>query len=136
MATGTISPVLKAETGTIAWSADKFGSIKLTYASWEDAKMVLKGQVMHIRWGDQGVEARIIPDDLLMAAVQKSMVATMAAQLDTLADELAALATNRLWTLRAVACRRATGRCGHPGAARRRTRPRAPCGRHAAAPAP
>jgi hypothetical protein len=35
--------------------------------------------------GDQGLEARIIPDDLLMAAVQKGMLATdaMAARLDT-----------------------------------------------------
>jgi hypothetical protein len=86
-------PVLKSETPTLSWSADKFGSIKLTYASWEDAKMVLKGQVMHIRWGDQGVEARIIPDDLLMAAVQKSMLAmdSMTARLDTLTEEIAAL---------------------------------------------
>jgi hypothetical protein len=49
-------------------------------------------QVMHIRWG-QGLETRIIPDDLLMSAVQKSMLATdaMAARLDTLTEELAAL---------------------------------------------
>jgi hypothetical protein len=58
---------------------------------------------MQMRWGDQGAEVRTIPDDLLMAAVQKSMLAidAMAARLDTLTEELAALPTNWLWTRRA-----------------------------------
>jgi hypothetical protein len=93
MATGAISPVLITEAPTISFAADKFGCIKVNYHNWQESKVILRGQVMQIRWSDQGVEARIIPDDLLMAAVQRSMLAVdaMTARLDTMAEEMAAM---------------------------------------------
>ena len=36
--------------------------LRVTYAGWDDAKVVLDGQVLELRWGPQGVEARILPD--------------------------------------------------------------------------
>ena len=40
----------------------KEGKLRVTYVGWDDAKVVLDGQVLELRWGPQGVEARILPD--------------------------------------------------------------------------
>ena len=34
--------------------------MRVTYAGWEDARIVLAGQKFVVTWGPQGVEARII----------------------------------------------------------------------------
>ena len=41
---------------------EKEGKLRVTYIGCDDAKVVLDGQVLELRWGPQGVEARILPD--------------------------------------------------------------------------
>ena len=33
---------------------EKEGKLRVTYAGWDDAKVVLDGQVLELRWGPQG----------------------------------------------------------------------------------
>jgi hypothetical protein len=56
-----ISPLFKADAVNIAVSASKDGKLRVVYAGWDDAKAVLPGEVLELRWGSQGVEARILP---------------------------------------------------------------------------
>lgn len=53
-------PLLKADAAVIAFSSTKDGKIRCVYGNWDDAKVVLPGQVFEVRWGPQGVEARIV----------------------------------------------------------------------------
>ena len=46
---------------TIAVSASKDGKLRVVYGGWDDAKVVLPNEVLELRWGKQGVEARITP---------------------------------------------------------------------------
>ena len=46
----------------------KEGKLRVTYVGWDDAKVVLDGQVLELRWGPQGVEARILPDHRAVSA--------------------------------------------------------------------
>ena len=45
----------------IAVSASKDGKLRVVYGGWDDAKVFLPSEVLELRWGKQGVEARIIP---------------------------------------------------------------------------
>jgi hypothetical protein len=54
-------PLFKADSVNIAVSASKDGKLRVGYAGWDDAKAVLPGEVLELRWGSQGVEARILP---------------------------------------------------------------------------
>jgi hypothetical protein len=56
-----IPPLFKADTVNIAVSASKDGKLRVVYGGWDDAKVVLPNEVLELRWGKQGVEARIIP---------------------------------------------------------------------------
>lgn len=54
-----LPPLFKAEKGTLPFAALPDGKIRVTYSSWDDAKIVHPGQVLELRWGRQGVECRI-----------------------------------------------------------------------------
>lgn len=54
-----LPPLFKAEKGTLPFAAQPDGKIRVTYSSWDDAKIVHPGQVLELRWGRQGVECRI-----------------------------------------------------------------------------
>jgi hypothetical protein len=56
-----IPPLFKADTANLRVSASKDGKLRVVYAGWDDAKVVLPSEVLELRWGKQGVEARIIP---------------------------------------------------------------------------
>ena len=45
---------------TLTFYADKSGKISVAYQGWEANRVVLEGQVFELRWGQQGVEARIL----------------------------------------------------------------------------
>ena len=55
------SSLFKADTATLVFSASKDGKIRVIYTGWDDAKVVLPGDVFEVRWGSQGVEGRIYP---------------------------------------------------------------------------
>jgi hypothetical protein len=70
VATGISTPVdtpfllagpalLIAEKVNLAISASKDGKLRVVYQGWDDPKTVLDGQVLEVRWGPQGLEARI-----------------------------------------------------------------------------
>jgi hypothetical protein len=42
-------------------SASRDGKLRVVYGGWDDAKVVLPNEVLELRWGKQGLEARIIP---------------------------------------------------------------------------
>src|SRR5438067_10863429 len=54
--------LLTAESIMLGVRHETEGKLRVTYAGWDDAKVVLDGQVLELRWGPQGVEARILPD--------------------------------------------------------------------------
>ena len=54
--------LLTAESIMLGVRHEKEGKLRVTYVGWDDAKVVLDGQVLELRWGPQGVEARILPD--------------------------------------------------------------------------
>jgi hypothetical protein len=56
-----IPPLFKADAANITVSSSKDGKLRVVYGGWDDAKVVLPGEVLELRWGKQGVEARIIP---------------------------------------------------------------------------
>jgi hypothetical protein len=54
------SPLFKADSATLTFSATDGGKMRVVYGGWDDHKVVLPGQVFELRRGPQGVEARII----------------------------------------------------------------------------
>jgi len=60
--------LLTAESIMLGVRHEKEGKLRVTYAGWDDAKVVLDGQVLELRWGPQGVEARILPDHRAVSA--------------------------------------------------------------------
>jgi hypothetical protein len=54
-------PPFKAEAVTIAVSSSRDGKLRVLYGGWDDAKVVWPNEVLELRWGKQGVEARTIP---------------------------------------------------------------------------
>jgi hypothetical protein len=46
---------------TIAVSSSRDGKLRVLYGGWDDAKVVWPNEVLELRWGKQGVEARTIP---------------------------------------------------------------------------
>jgi hypothetical protein len=56
-----IAALFKTDAVNMAVSASKDGKLRPVYAGWDDAKAVLPGEVFELRWGAQGVEARIRP---------------------------------------------------------------------------
>ena len=51
--------LFKADTVNIAVSASRDGKLRVVYGGWDDAKVVLPSEVLALRWGKQGVEARM-----------------------------------------------------------------------------
>ena len=50
--------LLTAESIMLGVRHEKEGKLRVTYVGWDDAKVVLDGQVLELLWGPQGVEAR------------------------------------------------------------------------------
>jgi hypothetical protein len=46
-----IPPLFKADAVNIAVSASKDGKLRVVYGGWDDAKVVLPGEVLELRWG-------------------------------------------------------------------------------------
>lgn len=53
--------LLKSDAVTLAARAEKSGHIRLTCAAWEDARVLLPGQVLEVRWMDGQVVLRRLP---------------------------------------------------------------------------
>ena len=51
--------LFKADTATLTFYATAEGKLKVVYAGWDEAKIVLPGCVFELARGPQGVEGRI-----------------------------------------------------------------------------
>ena len=50
-------PLFKADTANLAFSADKEGKVRMVYSGWEDAKVLLPGEVLGLLGGWTGARA-------------------------------------------------------------------------------
>lgn len=57
MAADSPSPLLKADAATLVMKAEKDGTVRVSYSGWEDAKVLLGGEGLLVRWGDGQVQA-------------------------------------------------------------------------------
>ena len=55
-----MSPLFKTDRATLVLSREKDGKMRVLYGGWPDGKTVLEHQVLELRAGPQGVEARIL----------------------------------------------------------------------------
>lgn len=55
--------LLKADTVTLVARAEVGGMLRLTCAAWEDARVILPGQVLELRWQDGQIVA--VKDDAI-----------------------------------------------------------------------
>lgn len=44
------SPLFKADTAALHLKAEKNGTVRVTYAGWDDAKVLLAGEALVVRW--------------------------------------------------------------------------------------
>ena len=51
-------PLFKADAANLAFSADKEGRVRIVYSGWEDAKVLLLGEVLEVYWQSGQVLAR------------------------------------------------------------------------------
>jgi hypothetical protein len=55
------APLIKADTGTLQFAADKEGRIRLNYSGWEDAKVILLGERLQLFWqGGQAIARKAV----------------------------------------------------------------------------
>jgi hypothetical protein len=54
------SPILIADKCTVTFSAEADGKVRVIYQGWDDAKIVVPGQFIHICRGPQGIEFRLL----------------------------------------------------------------------------
>ena len=53
-------PLFKSDRATLVISREKDGKLRVLYHGWAEAKTVYEHQVIEVRAGPQGVEARIL----------------------------------------------------------------------------
>ena len=51
-------PLFKADAANLAFSADKEGKVRMVYSGWDDAKVLLPGEVLEVYWQGGQVLAR------------------------------------------------------------------------------